>query len=208
MAARRRNRFAALGVGLVAAAAVIVLLVVLGGNNGTAPSNGSSPSLPGVLTTNAPWPANTDQLAARLQQLTLPAEGVAEHVHSHLSIYVHGTQEPVPAQIGITQQLIAPLHTHTDDGTLHVESAVPYRFTLGEFFDVWGVRLGGGCMGGYCSNGDDQLRVYVDGQEISGDPRNVPLDDQAAIVVTFGTQDEVPDPVPTSLPSDFPSPAA
>ena len=96
MAARRRNRIAALGVGLVAGALVIVLLVVLGGGNPSPPGEGPA-ALPGLLTTNAPWPANTDQVAARLQQLNLPAEGVAEHVHVALSIYVHGQQETVPA---------------------------------------------------------------------------------------------------------------
>jgi hypothetical protein len=207
MAARRRRRFAALGVGLVSGAVVIVLLVVLGGDGTTNPSDEPATALPGMLTTNAPWPANTDQLTARLQQLSLPAEGVAEHVHVELSIYIHGQQETVPAQIGLTPELFAPLHTHDTSGTLHVESASPYQFTLGQFFDVWGVRFTSSCIGGYCSSGQDQLRVYVDGQEVSGDPRATPLNDQNVIVVTFGTEEEVPQPVPTAVPSGFPQPA-
>jgi hypothetical protein len=207
MAARRRRRFAAIGVGLISGALVIVLLVVLGGETTTPPEE-SAGALPGMLTTNAPWPANTDQLTARLQQLSLPAEGVAEHVHVALSIYVHGQQETVPAQIGLTPQLFAPLHTHDTSGTLHVESAAPYQFTLGQFFDVWGVRFTTSCVGGYCSNGEDQLRVYVDGQQASGDPRAIPLNDQNVTVVTFGTEQEAPQPVPTAVPSGFPQPAA
>jgi hypothetical protein len=208
MAARRRNRLAALGVALTAGALVIVLLVVLGGGNANPPGESADTTLPGTLTTNAPWAANTDQLSARLQQLALPAEGVAEHVHAALSIYVHGQQETVPAQIGLTPQLFAPLHTHDTSGTLHVESAAPYQFTLGQFFDVWGVRFTSSCIGGYCSSGDDQLRVYENGQEVSGDPRATPLNDQAVIVVTFGTQQELPEPVPTAVPSGFPQLAA
>ena len=208
MAARRRNRLAGLGVLLVAGAVAITLLVVLGGDGSNGPIDDSQSSLPGVLTTNAPWPANTDQLAARLQQLGMPAEGIAEHLHAYLSIYVHGQQEAVPANIGLTERLFAPLHTHGTDGTLHVESASPYQFTLGQFFDVWGVRFTSTCIGGYCASDDDQLRVYENGQPVAGDPRNTPLSDQAVIVVAFGTEQEVPNPVPTAVPSGFPQPAA
>jgi hypothetical protein len=211
MAARRRNRLAGLGVLLVAGAVAITLLVVLGGDGSTGPNgsnDGSQSSLPGTLTTNAPWPANTDQLAARLQELGLPAGGIAEHVHSALSIYIHGQQEVVPADIGRLSNAFAALHTHDATGTIHVEAASPYQFTLGQFFDVWGVRFTSTCIGGYCASGDDQLRVYENGQPVAGDPRNTPLSDQAVIVVAFGTEQEVPNPVPTAVPSGFPQPAA
>ena len=35
-------------------------------------------------------------------------------------------------------QGMAPLHTHDDNGTIHVETNVNRNYTLGEFLNVWG----------------------------------------------------------------------
>jgi len=114
-------------------------------------------TLPGILSGPAPWPANTDQLRARLSALGLPAlsaEGTTLHIHQHLDLYVNGTKQVVPAQIGILtspQVVFSPLHTHDTSGIIHVESTTVRSFTLGEFFDVWGVRFTPTCVGGYCN---------------------------------------------------------
>jgi hypothetical protein len=39
----------------------------------------------------------------------------------------------------------------------------------------------------------------VNGEPYVGDPTMVPLQDQAAIVVTFGTEAQLPDPMPDSF---------
>ena len=54
-------------------------------------------------------------------------------------------------------------------------------------------------MGAYCNDGSNQLRVYVDGELQAGDPRQVPLDDQSVVVVTYGTQEQLPNPIPSSF---------
>src|SRR5439155_474484 len=103
------------------------------------------------------------------------AGGLAEHIHSHLDIYVNGSPVTVPAAIGIVDPvpdpdegiasatfIYSPLHTHDASGIIHVEaSAPPLTMTLGQFFDVWQVRLGGGCLGATCGG----LRAWVSGVE-------------------------------------------
>ena len=165
----------------------------------------SPSSLPGVLTTDAPWPANAAQSAARADALGLPAEGTTMHEHANVQIFVSGRQEPIPTDIGIdldagTGQSI---HTHDDTGTVHLESSQARTFTLGEFFGVWGVRLTPSCIGGYCNDGQNRLRVYVGGEQQTGDPRDITLDDQSVIVVTYGTEKQLPDPIPSTF--DFSS---
>jgi hypothetical protein len=49
----------------------------------------------------------------------------------------------------------------------------------------WGVRLSTSCVGGYCSGGGKQLRVYVDGRRAAS-PRAVVLGNREEIVVVFG----------------------
>jgi hypothetical protein len=143
-----------------------------------APS-GNPATLPGILTGPAPWPA----------------------FHQHLDLYVNGMKQVVPAQIGIItspQVVFSPLHTHGTRGIIHVESPTVRSFTLGEFFDVWGVRLTPTCVGGYCTQGDRTLPVYVDGQLARGDPTTLELSAHEEIVATYGTEAELPDPIPSS----------
>ncbi len=120
---------------------------------------------------------------------------------------MHGDSQPVPTDIGIDTSdepaYVASLHTHEESGTVHVESSESRTFTLGEFFDIWGIRLSPTCMGAYCNDEENQLQVFVDGQEVTESIREVSLDDLRVIVVTYGTADELPDPIPSSF--DFSS---
>lgn len=198
---RRRARAIGLVVGAVVVAGVVAVIALTADGDDASGTDGASGELPGMLLTEAPWPANTDELAARLDVLDLPAEGVAQHLHVPLYVYVGGEAVTVPTNLGISASAVSPLHTHDELGTLHVESAAVQDFTLGQAFDVWGVRLDADCLGGYCRSADAQLRVFSGGQEMTGDPRAVVLEDVSAVVVTFGTEDELPDPVPSGFPS-------
>jgi hypothetical protein len=192
----------------------VVLVVVLGfvatrGRTASSalPTLPSGP-LPGELTGDAPWPANIGQLAARLSAIHLPAlleEGTVLHIHQHLDVYVDGRHLTVPAGIGIdpADGFISPLHTHDTTGVMHVESPDVRTFTLGQFFAVWGVRLSGRCLGGYCASGPSRVRVFVDGRRVTGDPRQVALAEHQEIVVTFGTPSQLPSPLPQNY--DFPA---
>ncbi|HEX6231044.1 MAG TPA: hypothetical protein VF029_04980 [Actinomycetota bacterium] len=156
-------------------------------------------TLPGELTSEAPWPANASEAAARADAIGLPPEGTTQHTHANVQVFVHGERQTVPTDIGIDQSAreVLSLHTHEDSGTIHVESQTRRAFTLGEFFDVWGVRLDGDCLGAYCDDDQNRLWVFVDGEEASGPPRDVVLDDEAVIVLAYGTEEELPDPIPS-----------
>ena len=133
----------------------------------------------------------------RADDIGLPALGQETfHHHDLLQIIVHGQNVPVPVDIGITSSSAASMHTHDTSGIMHLESDSPYPFTLGNFFDVWGVRLTRSCIGGYCSAGSNQLRVYLNGDAVGGNPRTIRLGQHHDVVVTFGTNAELPNPIP------------
>src|SRR5215213_6076356 len=166
-------------------------------------------ALPGLLRTEAPWPANGDLALDRADAINLPAHGsnLAMHEHVNLQVFVHGKPEQVPVDVGINDGGVASLHTHTSDGLVHIESGTVANFTLGQFFDVWGVRYTPRCLGAHCEDGTNELQVFVDGEPYTGgDITEVPLDPESVIVVTYGTQDELPDPIPSTF--DFSSIAA
>ena len=196
--ARMRRIAWAGGIGVVVAGAALFL-------NSQA-STTRPDELPGELTTEAPWDANGNEAEERAEAIGLPPESpVVMHEHTNLQIFVHGERIAIPTEIGIdrsgSQPYVASLHTHEDSGTVHVESSVSRTFTLGEFFDIWGVRLTPSCMGGYCNDATNQLRVFVEGQDPPDgiDIREVALTDQQVVVIAFGTEDEIPDPIPTEF---------
>jgi hypothetical protein len=138
------------------------------------------------------------------------------HDHVHLDIVVDGRKITIPAGVGQVEPVdrgpgpcpplpesrsigdcapghyftakvaLSPLHPHTTSGIVHIESDRRGTFTLGQFFDEWGVRFDSSCIGGYCTGEGKELRVFVDGKGISGDPRSVVLTDRQEIAVVFG----------------------
>lgn len=211
-AARSRNRIILIVGAVVIAAVVIGAIVVANGGDDTSPSpTGAAVILPdptslkGMLQTPPPWDANLQQANERLADLELPAlsESVLHH-HVQLAIYVDGQQVEVPGEVGYSTDLrvFSPLHTHDPTGIVHIESADPnFQPVLGQFMDVWGVYLTDTCLGAECSDADRQLRVFVNGEQYTGDPTLLPLTDLLSIVVTFGTEDQVPDPIPSAPPA-------
>jgi hypothetical protein len=190
--------------------AVIVALSGCGSGSGSGSGSGGSEtattaspdtgsSLPGAQLTPPPWTPGTDQLEQRLEVIglpALPAEAFVVHIHQHLDLFVEGKQVTLPANIGIGQTFISPLHTHDPSGILHVEADRPQTFTLGQFFGVWGVPLSRTQIGGLEAGGGKQVRAWVNGKPFAGDPAAIELASHQELVVAYGTNAQLPKPVP------------
>ncbi len=71
-------------------------------------------------------------------------QNLASHIHPVMTITVDGVAETLPANIGITNDCMAEVHTHDATGTIHVETITKDRLevlTLADFFAVWGKPL-------------------------------------------------------------------
>lgn len=211
--ARRRNLTTAL-TAVVVVGLVVALVLVQRGNQQAALTLSSvdykelPANLPGIMEGNPPWPANNgSELSPRLAKMGFPSRSMETldfHIHAHLDIYVHGQTVPVPAQIGIDAngRFLTVLHTHATDGIIHIESPIQKTYGLGQFFDVWGLRLTKSCIGGLCSDSQNSLTAYLNGKKVA-DPRYIPLRSHDEIVLAYGTKDELPNPIPKSF--AFPS---
>ncbi|MEM0482517.1 MAG: C2H2-type zinc finger protein [Nitrososphaerota archaeon] len=115
-------------------------------------------------------------------------EQVTYHVHTLLEIYVRGEKVKIPANIGIIPgRCMYWLHTHDETGLIHIEAPRQMRFTLGQFFDVWGQRLSNdNVLGMDLASSGLAMRIYVDGERYSGDPREIELVDNRSIVLDIG----------------------
>ena len=151
-----------------------------------------------------PWPAPTD-LATRADAAGLRnvwGEPLAEHVHTHLTVLDGDRDVTVPADVGHSDRgrFAAELHTHDESGIVHVESPTDETFTLGQFFDEWGVSLGPSHVGGL----HGELFVWVDGQRRIGNPRTIALSDRREVVLQVVSVGELPHrPEPFDWPSQY-----
>ena len=64
------------------------------------------------------------------------------------------------------------LHSHTADGIIHVEAPVQRTYTLGGFFDIWGLPLDRSHVGPAIGT----VIAYFNGQRYPGDVRTIPLE--------------------------------
>jgi len=190
---------------LLLIALLVAAYVLCVGQQVSRSAKGSSAALPGLQISPPPWPAELTQLGERLDAIRLARlpwgdMNLTLHTHQHLDVFLHGRAMPVPANLGISSapKFISPLHTHDATGVIHVESPTIETFTLGQFFDVWGVRFTSRCLGAECTKGHSKVQVFLNGRLFMDDPRRLPLLQHQEIVVTFGSTKELPHPIPAS----------
>src|SRR5262245_2111519 len=116
------------------------------------------------------------------------------HVHTHLSIFLNGDMLRVPSDIGIVPATSTragctyATHTHDATGKIHVEAPAPGRFTLGQFFEVWGQPLGYDNVAGLTG---EPIVVYVsDGSTVTqytGDLAEIDLTSHREITIQVGS---------------------
>jgi hypothetical protein len=188
--ARQTRLRTLVAVAVLAAIALVVLAVI---------------SLTGVRTTAQPvrgmaTGATVDGIACQT------SEQVAYHIHAHLTIYVSGVRQVVPAGVGIPgpQQVVNGfveggkclywLHTHDTTGVIHIESPARRVYTLGQLFDIWGWPLSGTQVGGASGH----VTVFLNGKRFAGDPRSIKLTPHAVIQLDVG---KVISPQPFTFPA-------
>jgi hypothetical protein len=150
-------------------------------------------------TTGARKPAVPGAPLPRVNGISCDAlESTVFHIHVHLGIFVDGAEVVVPYGIGIgepwqvTSTRLGPfvadgscfywMHTHTQDGVVHVESPIRRDFTLGDFFAIWQAPLSATQVG----SARGEVITYVNGQRISTNPADITLASHQLIQLNIG----------------------
>ena len=118
-------------------------------------------------------------------------EQLAVHSHAHVDLIYKGQPAAIPAQVGITSTCLYWMHTHQTSGIVHIEApreSASRQFTLGDFFQVWGQPLSDQQVATFKLGSGDQLKMWVDGQPYTGDPRKIVLKSHTQVVVEIGPQ--------------------
>jgi hypothetical protein len=185
----------------LAVLAASLALLVAGCGSSVDPPPGLSISGPGLQTSQpasglrqAPWQPEYAHLAERLRLIGIPPGGEEKfHIHALLHIYINGLLAPLPANIGLdpAEGVESSMHTHDATGIIHMEAPHPFNYTLGDFFSVWGVKLGPAQVGGLRGFGGNHLHFYLNGKPLSN-PAALVLRRGDSIVIGYGSPSSFP----------------
>jgi hypothetical protein len=123
---------------------------------------------------------------------TDPIDGVAcasseaYHIHAMVSFYLNGKRLALPKNIG-RSACNYDMHTHDGTGVVHIETAMPKAFTLGQFFSLWGQTLNPNEVAGLA--GTPSFYVVQNEQitKVTGNPDDITLEAHKEIVIVSGT---------------------
>jgi len=110
---RRRNKIISFSAIVLIAIVVVAVVIAL-------PKTGNAVPLPGYL------------------DHCVVANPLIYHSHPALSITINGSSVNIPSGVGIGGACNHPIHTHSADGVLHVETDENRDYTLSDFFLIWG----------------------------------------------------------------------
>jgi hypothetical protein len=186
---------------------VLALATAGCGSSADAPA-GLTISGPGLQTSQpasglsqAPWRPEYTHLAQRLKLIGIPPGGQEKfHIHAMLRIYINGLLAPLPAEIGLdpAKGVESSMHTHDSTGIIHMEAPHPYNYTLGDFFAVWGVKLGPAQVGGLTGYGGDHLHFYLNGKPFTN-PAALVLHKRDNVIIGYGVDNSFPHKASTLL---------
>jgi hypothetical protein len=192
----------AAGAAVVVAVAVVLIVLGTGGGKATSTTPSAGAIGPeGIALESGPalapaTGAATGQTVDGIQ--CIAAEQAVYHIHAHLVVYVGGSARQVPLGVGVVQPSVSQtkngpfasathcyywLHTHTNDGIIHIESPTQHTYTLGNFFDIWQQPLSANQAGPATGT----VTAFVNGTRYSGDPRAIPLGSHTDIQLDVGS---------------------
>ena len=125
-------------------------------------------------------------------------ESTIFHIHVHLAVFFDQDEQLIPFGIGIGEPWQVEdspdgpfvtdglcfywIHTHTEDGVVHIESPIRRTFTLGDFFAVWEQPLSATQVGPK----QGQVISYVNGDKVQTAPQDIPLLQHTQIQLDVG----------------------
>ncbi|HEU0028753.1 MAG TPA: hypothetical protein VFQ25_16730 [Ktedonobacterales bacterium] len=132
----------------------------------------------------------------------LPQQGGAMHTHQYLELYINGQRVNANPGIGLVDSAncLYPLHVHDKEANIiHVESSVQGTFTLGQFFDIWGVNLSSAQVGSYKVDSSHKLVIEIfdaNGKmtTYTGNPHDLALQERQTISVLYNSPNVKPVP--------------
>src|SRR5437764_5110523 len=104
-----------------------------------------------------------------------------------LSIDRDGVRLALPSSIRRNSSCDYGMHTHNGTGVVHIETATPTIYTLGQFFAEWGQPLSDNAIAGLPGKPTFYIIENETITQFTGDPQNITLDAHREILIVTGT---------------------
>jgi hypothetical protein len=153
------------------------------------------------ITFNAAYPITNGVSCDRGEQL-------AYHIHAHLTMYINGKTYPIPKGISIAADgsCIYWMHTHTNDGIIHIEAPENRNLSLDDFLNIWYKDFPKLTPPPQLSQ--PGWKIYINGKlraDLTASPLHIelPLASHNIVTMEFGTPNPPPDTIyvfPPGLP--------
>jgi hypothetical protein len=195
---RRARHIAAIVCGVALSIATVMPAAAVAAKPAIATTPYTMPTSVSLADTPPPWalPADARPYIQAAGLEVLGEEQLEVHYHAHLDVIDagnggQGQKVTVPGGIGFVIQNnkatgITVLHTHDTSGVIHIESAKPKPYSLGQVFTEWGVALSATQVGGLQADATHEVQVYVNGRRFTGDPATIRLKKHLEIAVWYG----------------------
>jgi hypothetical protein len=109
------------------------------------------------------------------------------HNHAQLSITILGSPYTIPANIGIVSETCyRPLHTHENNGVIHIELPAARPVYLRDFFAIWGQPFSQSQILTSVADATHEIVMFVNGAP-SGAYANLALVDGQTVSIEYRT---------------------
>ncbi|HKC29445.1 MAG TPA: hypothetical protein VKB75_15630 [Jatrophihabitans sp.] len=211
-AARLRRRRIARWAGAIAVVAVVAAVIAIAAVTSHHGKGASSSDVATATLTGPPGPEGIVlEEGPLLAPVSTAAKGqpvggiqcnageqVAYHIHTHVAVFVNGALRAVPPGVGVVEPVPQQtangvfvqasrcyywLHTHAQDGVIHVEAPSQATYTLGQFFAIWRQPLDSTRVGPVRG----AVTTFVDGRKYTGNPAAIVLRSREDVQLDIGT---------------------
>ena len=108
------------------------------------------------------------------------------HVHATVRIVIDGEPRGIPANVGVKPgECIYWLHTHDNEGLIHIEAPREDNYTLGQFFAIWDQPLSPTQILDRTTDANHAITATVNDETYNGNPADIRLTDGAVVVVEY-----------------------
>jgi hypothetical protein len=127
-------------------------------------------------------PAVSASVAAAKPVGRFSCRGIARLQRAHVELFARRRVVIIPAGIGVSRARACTYSLRTTTPTGVVEFDAAKRLTIGDFFAVWGQRVGANHLASFTG----AVHAYVGGKPWRGAIRRIPLRRHAEIVIEIG----------------------
>ncbi len=104
------------------------------------------------------------------------------HYHANLEISIRGENRIIPTSTGVTSTCMSGIHTHGDDGTLHIETPGDMEARIEHFFTIWDQPLSETQLMEATVGQGESITMTVDGVVVEDYQNHIFVDGQQIII--------------------------